>query len=102
MRRAQHNALQRVRVFLSVALILVPLALSGHFHTTSEHVAPDACAACATKHHSPTASPQPLALAAPLFSSLAVVVSPVTAPASVARPTYSGRAPPVLFTVDLT
>ncbi len=101
MRRLRYRALQRVRVLLIIALTLVPLALSGHFHTTTQRSAPDSCAACVVTHHSRAASLSLLPVAAPLLNSSAVEVSIAAAPADVSRSFRSGRSPPVLFTAGL-
>lgn len=99
MRRVRHYALERVRVFFVVALTLLPLALSGHFHTTTAGSSPDTCAVCVVKHHTRAASPLLRPIAAPILTSSAVVVRPAAVPAFVSVPCRIGRAPPALFAV---
>ncbi|MFI5393989.1 MAG: hypothetical protein ACHQ9S_00525 [Candidatus Binatia bacterium] len=93
----RHCTIKRVRVLFIIALAFVPLALSGHFHTTTQRSAPDSCAACVVTHHSRTANLSPLPVTAPVLHSTAVVVSIAAAPAHVSLPFKTGRAPPVLF-----
>jgi len=98
MRRLRHHALQRMRVLFTVALILVPLAFSGHFHPTTDHNSPDACASCVVQHHSRAASLSLSPVIAPVLNNTPIVVSTATAVAHVSLPFRTGRAPPVLFT----
>jgi len=97
MRSLRHHALQRLRVLFVVALTLVPLALSGHFHTATKGSTPDACGACVVKHHSRAASFSQPPVSGPVLESTTVVVSIAAAPAHVSLPFRTGRAPPALF-----
>jgi len=88
---SQQRYRYRVRVLLLAALLLVPIALSGHTHLgPGTHP----CSLCAVAHHAPIVrTTAPLVFAA-TFSGL--VRTPRTAPARTrtdqAPPT--GRAPP--------
>jgi hypothetical protein len=89
---------QRVGVLFVLALTLVPLALSGHFHTAADQGTLDACAGCVVRHDSRATSPSPAPVTAPVFDSFAVVVCIAAAPPCISRPLRNGRAPPLPFT----
>jgi hypothetical protein len=94
MSRLRYHALQRVGAIFIIALTLVPLALSGHHHTTAE--GPESCCAiCVAAHHAPAASLVLLPRIAPILHSFTFVATPVGAPVHVFRPFTAGRAPPL-------
>lgn len=97
MKLRRHDALRRVTALFVVAVALVPLALSGHFHTKAEGSTPDACAACVVKHHTRTASLSLPPAPVPVLRSCVVAESIAAAPAHVALPFQTGRAPPAPF-----
>jgi len=94
MKRLRQHACQRVRVFILVALSLVPIALSGHFHTATAGSTSDSCTACVVKHDSRIANLAVQPLSALVLHVSAVVVLIAAAPAHVSRPFRTGRAPP--------
>jgi hypothetical protein len=77
--------------FLAALLLLIPLALSAHAHTTHSH--PE-CAVCVATHHAVTASSPKPDLGTPQTLATTVVVAVALAPASVDRPVHVGRGPP--------
>lgn len=89
---------RRLGVLFVLALTLVPLALTGHFHTAADQGTLDACAGCVVRHDSRATNPGAASLTAPGFDSFALVVCIAAAPACVSRPPRNGRAPPVPFT----
>jgi len=99
MRRVRHYALERVRVMLVVALTLLPIALSGHFHTATAGSTCDACSVCVVKHHTGAANPLLRPIAAPVVTTSAVVVFTTAVPAFVPVPCRIGRAPPAPLAV---
>ncbi len=95
MRPSRLLPLRRLGPFLTVALILAQLVLSGHQHIGQSHASEDTCPTCVATHHSPAAI-------APLLTHVAVVLSrpaaidlAYTAPNSTYRPFKAGRAPPL-------
>jgi hypothetical protein len=86
-------SVQHVGRLLVVALLLVPLAFSGHRHSTQPG-ASDVCPVCVATHHSPAVSAPPNPQPAPVLPILTVATTVIVAPVVVARPTHSGRAPP--------
>lgn len=99
MRRLQHHVLQCVRVFVLVALTLVPLALSGHFHNATEHGTPDSCVACIAQHQAHGACVSLAPVTTPVLNRSPVVAPVTSVPAFISRPFRTGRAPPALFTL---
>jgi hypothetical protein len=89
---------QHVGRLLVIALLLVPLAFSGHRHSPTQPNAADGCAICVATHHSPVASAPLIPRPVPVLPVLAVTATAVAAPFVVARPTRSGRAPPFAST----
>lgn len=85
----------RIGALFIIALTVVPLALSGHQHTTTEA---SPCAACVATHHAPAANLAPLPRIAPTLYSFPLAATQVAAPVHVFRPFKTGRAPPVLLT----
>jgi hypothetical protein len=87
----QHGLRHRASVLLLAALLLVPIALSGHNHV-SEGTRP--CSICAVTHHAPAVS----APAAPQFASRFTVLLPAMrttlAPSRTDQAPRAGRAPP--------
>ena len=87
----QDSVRRQTSVLVLVALLLVPVALSGHWHTGS---APHPCSVCAVAHHTPIVAPP----VAPTFiTQFACVLSVPPAPARIARvdrAPRTGRAPP--------
>jgi len=99
MRRLQYHVLQCVRVLVLVSLTLVPLALSGHFHSATERGTPDACVACVAQHQTHGACVSVAPVSAPVLNRSSVVASVTSAPAFVSLPFRTGRAPPAPFTL---
>ena len=77
---------------LAALLLLIPLALSAHAHTTHSH--PE-CAICVATHHAATASAPEPALGTPETLETTVVTAVALAPVFVDRPVQVGRGPPV-------
>jgi hypothetical protein len=85
----------RVRVCCSVALLLIPLALSGHFHDlTSHESASSRCALCVVAQHIPAAKSSVQPCLAPILQRIAVSARRIAPPAPVCPPFRAGRAPP--------
>jgi hypothetical protein len=99
MRPLRHSGLQRVKVLFTIALIFIPLVLSGHFHTTTQSNTSDSCAICVVSHHSPAARLSLLPVTAPVLTPSAMAVSTATVPAHVYPPLRIGRAPPAFLTL---
>jgi hypothetical protein len=76
---------------LAALLLLIPLALSAHAHTTHSH--PE-CAVCVATHHAATANAPKPELGTPLTLATTVVAAVALAPASVDQPAHVGRGPP--------
>jgi hypothetical protein len=91
MESLQHRFRRRANVVLLAALLLVPIALSGHTHATqSTHP----CSVCAVTHHAPIVSTPALPVfaeqaARPLFVATAMPVG-----ARIDHAPRTGRAPP--------
>jgi hypothetical protein len=77
---------------LFAALLLVPLAESGHSHANRDLARP--CATCVATHHSPAAIAPVVAVAAPITRASAAAFSPTVAPARRDHSPQCGRAPP--------
>jgi hypothetical protein len=92
----QHRLRNRTSVLFLVALLLVPVAVSGHNHTgRSAHP----CSICAVARHTPSVSTAPPTLLLTRFTSLIAVPRPPAAPARTDQSPPTGRAPPTLFSV---
>jgi len=76
---------------LAALLLLIPLALSAHAHTTHSH--PE-CAVCVATHHAATASTPEPALGTPRTLATTVVAAVALAPVSADLPVQVGRGPP--------
>ena len=79
---------------LAALLLLIPLALSAHAHTTHSH--PE-CAVCVATHHAATASAPEPAIGTPETLATTVVTAVALAPASADLPAHVGRGPPALL-----
>ncbi len=79
-------------IFL-VALLLVPLGLSGHHE---HHFAGSrACASCVLAHHSPALATPAVSLSTVLHASVPVAPEPMLVAVRADRSPHVGRAPPV-------
>jgi hypothetical protein len=90
------NRLSPFRACCVIALVLLPLMLSGHFHDSRSHgTATTSCGVCLAAHHTPgaKASGQPC-LASARQPGLTQLVRFVERPAIVVGATRSGRSPP--------
>jgi hypothetical protein len=94
MRHLRHRYFRRLSSLLFVALLLVPIALSGHRHKNDATQA-GRCAACIVVHHFPAASARVAAHVAPVVVALRLPGSVPAVLASDARPLALGRAPPL-------
>jgi hypothetical protein len=94
MQHLRHRVWQRFSSLLLVALLLIPLALSGHRHVNDVAQA-GSCATCLVVHHLPAASPPAVAHVAPVLVALRLPGSLPAALAGDARPVAHGRAPPL-------
>jgi hypothetical protein len=88
----RHRVIRLSGALLFAALLLVPLAESGHSHANRDLARP--CAVCVATHHSPAAIAPVLAIAASITRASAAVFSPTVAPARRDHSPQSGRAPP--------
>jgi hypothetical protein len=89
----RHRVALHLGVFLSVALALLPLALSAHSHSASDRGMRGFCDLCMAAHHTPAGNYGIELPAAPIPSFGSAPVS-LPAPAWVSVPRPSGRAPP--------
>ena len=90
----RQRVIQQFGVLLTVALLLVPLALSGHRHNAGQSSPADACALCVAVHYSPATTTPPLPQLAPPRATVATTV-PSSAPLiRLCQVRPSGRAPP--------
>lgn len=96
MTQFRQRALQLVGALLVLVLLLVPLALRAHHHSTNRVGAVDACSICLVTHHSPAGGAVPHPNAAPDLLGSLVVIPLVTVPESRSHLTHSGRGPPSL------
>ena len=94
MQRLREHSLRCAAAFFFVALTVVPLAASGHYHTTTE-AAQNPCAVCAVALHAPTVAPPLLPRITPILHSFAVAAAASGAPVQIFRPFTAGRAPPL-------
>jgi hypothetical protein len=93
MRGLRQENRRRVGALVFVALLLVPLAFSGHLHA-NDVAAASGCATCLVVHHLPAVSAPIVAHVAPLLVALRLhAVDPAALPND-ARPVALGRAPP--------
>ena len=97
MRNLRHLALRRFGTLCVLALLLVPLALSGHQHSGIRPSSADACAVCVATSHSPAVNAPLKPQLTPTLQNLTVVAHTVSAPAHSYRSFKAGRAPPVAF-----
>ena len=93
MRGLRQDDRRRLRAFLLVALLLVPLAFSGHRHA-NEATGTSGCATCVVVHHLPAVSGPVVAHVAPLLIALRLQGTDTGALPGDARPVALGRAPP--------
>lgn len=93
MRGPRQQNRRRLSVLLLVALLLVPLAFSGHRHA-NEVAGANGCATCVVAHHLPAVSGALVAHVAPLLVALRLHGTDTAAPPSDSRPVALGRAPP--------
>jgi len=96
----RHRALRRVGSYLAAALILVPLLLGGHRHSTDLGASSTACAACVATHHSPAVWAPALPQLSPTLHGLAVSSSHDSPLSQTYRPFKAGRAPPASSTAQ--
>jgi hypothetical protein len=94
----RHRVVRLSGALFFAALLLVPLAESGHSHANRDLARP--CAACVATHHSPAAIAPVVAIAAPITRASAAAFSPIVAPAQRDHSPRSGRAPPHSSFVD--
>jgi hypothetical protein len=80
------------QVALLIGLLLVPVVLSAHVHSSTE---PTSCALCLVAHASPIASVLPVVLLVVLLVTQAVGVSPTIRALQGQERRATGRAPPV-------
>lgn len=90
----RHRFVERLRSIALIALLFVPIALSGHIHAGDHGTQP--CAVCAVTQHTPVAqsatAPLPARIAlVTVVADDAVVVPPVLTPRAAAS-----RGPPAL------
>ncbi len=78
---------------LAALLLLIPLALRAHAHTTHSH--PE-CAICVATHHAATPKAPEPTLGTPETLATTIVTAVALVPASVDRPVQVGRGPPAL------
>jgi len=90
----RNHALAVVRVSVLVALTLVPLALSGHFHANPEGSSSSTCALCVATHHAPAAQIALLPWTAPILGTVQLQTATFRAPGWVFQLYTPGRAPP--------
>lgn len=92
MRRRKRRALSFVGSIVLTAVLLLPVALSGHHHDAG--AASRACATCIAVQHSPAVCAPPVALHAPAFRATSVARSTPRLIARLAGSPAHGRAPP--------
>ena len=98
MGRLRHRVRHPASVLLLAALLLVPVALSGHTHVDAPS---HPCSICAVTHHAPlaTASPPPT-VARPIVTLLAAPGGAL-APVRREQAPRIGRAPPAALSAVL-
>jgi hypothetical protein len=79
---------------LAALVLVIPLALSAHAHSTHSH--PE-CAICVATHHAATAKTPEPTLGTPERLATTVVTAVALVPVSVDRPVHVGRGPPALL-----
>ncbi len=94
MTRIRSRLRWRGAAVLLIALLLVPVALSGHNHPQSASSHP--CAACAITHHLPIVGVASAVLVVVALVCAASSDVPSLAPLRAQRAPHSGRAPPPL------
>jgi hypothetical protein len=94
MQRLRHLHTRRLSSLFLVALLLVPIAFSGHRHADNTTQA-GTCATCLVVHHLPAASAPAVAHVAPVLVALRLPGSLPAVATSDARPVALGRAPPL-------
>jgi len=94
MLRKRYGIVRRVGTLCAVALLLLPLVLSGHGHQAGQRSASDTCATCAVTHFSPVTTAPPLPQLSPQATALAPSVQMLAAPPRLCHSRPSGRAPP--------
>jgi hypothetical protein len=87
----------RASVLLLAALLLVPVALSGHNHV-GQRTHP--CSVCAVTHHAPIVNTPALPAFTAQFASLVSVARSTPAPARTDQSPPTGRAPPSFLTLS--
>src|SRR5262245_53390736 len=92
MRHVRQRAAGLPGVALLVALLLVPVALTGHRHAS--HAA-QPCATCLSVLHTPAASAPALAHVDPVFIGMRVCDGAPAVQSTDEAPVAVGRAPPV-------
>src|SRR5258705_13920278 len=97
MRTLRHRALRRFGTLCVLALLLVPLALSGHQHGNTRQSSTDACAVCGATNHTPAVNTPLKPQLIPTLHNLPVVAQTVSAPVYSYQSFKAGRAPPVAF-----
>lgn len=90
------DILGRVQVFSSVALALIPLALTAHYHDfTSHERASNPCALCVVAQHIPAVKSAVQPSLVPILQPANIPTSHTVPPTHVFRPFHDGRAPPL-------
>jgi len=94
MQHLRRRSLRRWSSLLLVALLLVPIAFSGHRHAAD--AAQDGnCAICVVVHHLPAASAPVVAHVAPVLVALRLPGALPAVLTTDARPLALGRSPPL-------
>src|SRR5689334_9846716 len=91
MRASQHRLRRRASVLMLAALLLVPIALSGHTHSGP---VTHPCSVCAVTHHAPIVSTPALPTLVAALARQLVVAPPTSVGQRVDLAPRTGRAPP--------
>ena len=94
MPRVRHRIVERLRLIALLALLLVPIAFSGHQHATNQVAQP--CAVCVVTQHTPVTSTPNLPVPTLVALVTTVVRETVATPPSLPPRAATGRGPPTL------
>src|SRR4051812_6751936 len=89
----QRRSVRGASVVLLAALLLVPIALSGHAHATAS---PHPCSVCAVTHHAPLVSAPTLPAFSTEFTGLVRIPRALSVGARRDQAPPTGRAPPAV------